>query len=317
MKKFLKIFLGIIIFTISFILIDGLCAIYMNTRPLFAYKEDVVRNLGKYDSVVDGVLYKSLFADVYYCNTVIESYDIDGNSQIEEKVIRYYKNKGEEFVCDTYINLRSEIYESYREEAKEYRDILYMRYDAEGRYEANYYHESYNSKLNVFTHNYLGDYYVSDEYQDIYMFDTNDFSKEPVKLEIEGFDMVWRTVGYIRYSPTGNIMVFEYFCGFRSEQWMGEQKYTEEDCKNNSDDNGIYAFSVNGINDYTLLGYYSDKRNEYVSEYKDSYFHVYDIVDDENIIIKYTVTHNKHMEPEREVYYKWNIIDDTLTEWQV
>lgn len=317
MKKILKIILGVIIFTISFILIDGLCAIYIDTRPIFAYKEDVIRFVGKYDSVINGVVYKSLFADVYYCNTVIESYDEYGKSIIEEKVLRYYKNKEEEFICDTYIDLRHEIYEPYREEAKEHRDMLYIRYDAEGRYKANFDIESYNKKLNIFTYNYLGDYYVSEEYQDIYMFDASDFSKEPVKLELDGFDLLWRTKGYIRYSPTGNIMVFEYFCGYRAEQWMGEQKYTEDDCKKNSYDNGIYVFNVNDINDYTLLGYYSDKRNDYVASYKDSYFHVYDVIDDENIIIKYMVTHNKHEQPEKEVYYKWNIINDTLMEWQV
>lgn len=317
MKKILKIFLGIIVFMISFIFIDGLCAIYMNTRPIFAYKENIFRSIANNDSVSLGVVYKSLFADVYYCNTVIESYDEDGKSNIYEKVLRYYKNKGEEFTCDNYIDLRHEMYEPYREEAKEYRDMLYMRYDAEGKYMAKFNVESYNKKLNVFTHSYLGDYYVLEEYQDIYMFDVEDFSKEPIKLELDGFDLLWRTNGYIRYSPTGNIMVFEYFCGYRPEQWMGWQKYTEEDCKKNSDDNGIYVFRVNGINDYTLLGYYSDKRNDYVSKYKDSYFQVYDVMDDENIIIKYTVTHNKQIEPERVVYYKWNIIDDMLMEWQV
>ena len=314
MKKIFKIILGILIFIISFICVDGFCARYLETRPIISKMEKIIQGAAEVHS---GYVYKSLFANVYYCDTVVESYDKDGKSSIEENVLRYYKNKNEEFICNTYIDLRHEVYEPYREEAKKYRDMLYMRYDAEGRYDANFDPESYNKKLNIFTYSYLGDYYVDSKYQDIYMFDVNDFSKEPVKLELDGFDLLWRTTGYIRYSPTGNIMVFEYFCGYRPEQWMGEQKYTEADCKKNSDDNGIYVFKVNDINDYTLLGYYSDKRNEYVSEYKDSYFHIYDVIDDENIIIKYTVTHNKQIEPVKEVYYKWNIINDTLVDWQV
>jgi len=314
MKRILKFVMGIMIFVISFICIDGFCARFLGTRPIISKKEMVIQGGAEIHS---GYVYKSLFADVYYCNTIVESYDANGKSMIVDEVRRYYINKDEDFVCDTYINLRDEKYELYREEAKEYRNILYMRYDAEGRYRANYDIESYNKKLNVFTYNYLGDYYVDSEYQDIYMFDIDDFSKEPVRLELDGFDLLWRTVGDIKYSPSGNIMVFEYFCGYRSEQWMGEQKYTEDDCNKNSDENGVYVFRVNDIDDYSLLGYFSDNRNEFVSEYKDSYFHIYDVIDDENIIIKYTVTNNKHMEPEKEVYYKWNITLDTLTEWQV
>ena len=105
MKRMLRFIFGIIIFIISFILIDGLCAIYMNTRPLFAYKDNIFRS----DGVIDGVVYKSLFADVYYCNTVIESYDDKGIGIIDERVLRYYKTKGEDFVCDTYIDLRYEV----------------------------------------------------------------------------------------------------------------------------------------------------------------------------------------------------------------
>ena len=313
MKRMLRFIFGIIIFIISFILIDGLCAIYMNTRPLFAYKDNIFRS----DGVIDGVVYKSLFADVYYCNTVIESYDDKGIGIIDERVLRYYKTKGEDFVCDTYIDLRYEVYDPYREDAMEHRDILYMKYDAEGLYKSNYAPYSYNSKLNVFTHNYLGDYYVDPEYYNVYMFNVSDFSLEPIKLEIDGFDLTWRTIGDIRYSSTGNIMAFEYFCGYRSEQWMGEQKYTEEDCIKNSDENGIYVFGVNDINDYTMVGYFPYDRNIYMDLYKDSYFHIYDVIDDENIIIKYIITNNKQEEPAYEIYYKWNIIDDSLVEWQV
>ena len=73
MKKYLKIILGILIFIISFICVDGLCAKFLNTRPIIAKKE-IVRN-----EVTDiGFLYKSLFADVYYCDTVMEVYNSKG-----------------------------------------------------------------------------------------------------------------------------------------------------------------------------------------------------------------------------------------------
>ena len=305
MKKIFKIILGIIIFIISFICVDGLCARFFKTRPIIAKKEKV------YNEITDvGVVYRSIFADVYYCDTIIELYNDKGYMNLEKEVKRYYQKKDTDFVCDVYISEMGEF-------SEEVSDFEYMSLKVEAIYKAGYNSEGYNKKLNVFTENFLGYYAVKEEYQDIYMFDVNDFNKKPIKLEIEGYDLVWRTLGGVSYSPSGNIMVFQYFCGYREEQWMGEQKYTEEDCKVNSDDNGIYVFRVNGINDYTKIGYYSDKRNEYIDEYKESYFRLYKILDDENIIIKYTVTNNKHEEPYKEIYYKWNIINDTLTEWQV
>lgn len=305
MKKMFKNLFGIIIFIISFICVDGLCARFFETIPIIAKKEMV------YNEITDvGVVYKSIFADVYYCDTIIELYNGSGDMNLAKEVKRYYQNKNTNFVCDVYISETGE----FLEEAI---DFEYMALSAEGIYKAGYNSEGYNKKLNVFTKNFVGYYAVREEYQDIYMFDVDDFSKKPIKLEIEGYDLVWRTLGGVSYSPSGNIMVFQYFCGYREEQWMGEQKYTEEDCKVNSDDNGIYVFRVNGINDYTKIGYYSDKRNEYIDEYQESYFLIYKILDDENIIIKYTVTNNKHEKPYNEIYYKWNIMDNTLTEWQV
>lgn len=305
MKKNLKIILGLLIFIISFICIDGLCARFLDTRPIFAKKQTV------YNEITDiGVVYKSLFADVYYCDTVLTIYNSKGMSKIEKDLKRYYQAKNSDFVCDPYIS-------EHREFDEETKDYEYMSIHAEGSYKAGYYENSYNKKLNTYTLNFVGYYAVNEEYKNIYMFDVNDFSKKPIVLEVDGYDMVWRTVGGVSYSPSGNIMVFEYFCGYRDDQWAGEQKYTEEDCKKNNDNNGINVFRVNGINDYTFLGYFPYSRNQYLDEYKESYFHIYDIIDDENIIIKYRVTHNKQEAPEMEVYYKWNITDDTLTEWQV
>lgn len=314
MKKLLKIIIGILIFIISFICIDGLCARFLRTMPIISRKDVVIQGAAKIES---GYVYKSLFADVYYCDTIYESYDEEDNMIREEIITRHYRKKNSEFVCPIWINEKSEIFESYRSEAVKYTDIEYMKLQAEGLYEADY-SGTYNKKLNMFTTSFVGDdLYVSNEYQDIYLFDVSDFNKEPVRMKLDGFDLTWRIKGDIMYSPDGNIMAFEYFCGYRSEQWMGWQKYTKEDCDKNSDDNGIYVFRVNDVNDYTLLGYYSDSRNEYVDEYKDSYFNIYEIIDDENIIIKYVVTHNKQETPLLEIYYKWNIVDDTLTDWQV
>lgn len=319
MKKNWKIFKGIMIFIISFICIDGLCARFLGTRPIVSKMSVVMQGSAEIHS---GYVYKSLFADVYYCDTIYESYDEEGNEIREEKISRHYIEKGSEFVCPLWINERSEINKEYREEAVKYTDIEYMKIEAEGLYRAGYYKSnssfgSYNSKLGIYRHNFIGDsLYVSDEYQDIYMFDVNDFSKEPVKMEIDGFDLTWRSVNMMD-SPDGNIMAFYYICGYRADQWMGWQKYKEEDCAVNDKENGIYVFRVNGINDYELLKYYSEERNEYLDEYKESYFRIYKIIDDENIILKYTVTHNKQEAPLLEVYYKWNIVNDTLREWQV
>ena len=315
MKKILKIILGVLIFVFTFICIDGLCARYMDTRPIIAKRGEVIQG-GSIKSKV-GYVYNSIFADVYYCDTIYETYDENDKLIREKGISRHYITKGNDFLCPIWINEKEEIYNPYREESIKSRNMEYMKINAEGLYRANYgFFRSYNKKLNTFTENYLGDYYVDDEYQNIYMFDVNDFSKEPVVLEVDGYDILWRTRG-VSYSDSGNIMVFNYFCGYRDEQWMGEQKYTKEDCDKNTDSNGINVFKVNGINDYTFLGYFSDSRNPYINEYKDSSFNVYDILDDENIIIKYTVTHNKHAEPEMEVYYKWDFVNDTLTEWQV
>lgn len=305
MKRFFKIILGILIFIISFIFVDGFCARFLNTRPVIARKE-LVRN-----EVTDiGVLYKSLFADVYYCDTVVEVQNGEGMFSLIKEMKRYYQNKDNDFTCDPYI---SEI----RELDTEIVDYEYMSLSAEGAYKAGLWNYAYNKKLNVYTHNFVGAFSVREIYQNIYMFDVDDFSKKPIVLGINGYDMVWRTVNGVSYSDSGNIMVFEYFCGYRDEQWVGNQKYSLEDCKKNTDNNGINVFRVNGINDYTFLGYFPYSRNKYLNEYKESYFHVYDILDDDNIIIKYTVTNNKHEEPYMIVYYKWNISDDTLTEWKV
>lgn len=305
MKKCLKMILGFLIFIISFICVDGLCARFLNTRPVISKKE-IVRN-----EVTDiGILYKSLFADVYYCDTVVEVQNGEGLSSLIKEIKRYYRNKDSDFICDPYM---SEI----RELDTEIVDYEYMSLSAEGAYKSGLWNYAYNKKLNVYTHNFVGAVAVREVIQNIYMFDVNDFSKKPIVLGINGYDMIWRTVNGVSYSDSGNIMVFEYFCGYRDEQWMGNQRYSYEDCKKNNDNNGINVFKVNGINDYTFLGYFPDSRNPYLDEYKDSYFHIYDIMDDENIIIKYTVTNNKHAEPYMEVYYKWNIIHDTLTEWKV
>lgn len=313
MRKILKIILGILIFIISFICVDGLCARFLDTRPIVSKKEALSRGILDIDS---GFVYKSLFADVYYCDTVVTTYDSDGNSIVSDKVIRYYREKGAKFECQYYIDEKEEIRGSYREEAVKLTNMEYMKLDAEGLYMANYEtFGSYNKKLNVFTINYLGDYKVDYEYQDIYMFDVDDFSNDPIKLRIDEFDLVWRTTGKIHYSPSGNIMVFYYSCGYK-EQWAGWQKYTISDCEINNKDNGIYVFRVDGIDDYTLLKYYSEDRNDYISSYKDSYFVIEKVIDDENILIKYTITNNRQIEPLLEVYYIWNIVNDTITESQ-
>lgn len=318
MKRILKIGITLIIFIISFICVDGLCSRFFNTRPIIAMKNVLVSDNVK---VKNGYVYKSLFANVYYCNTIYTSYDNDGNKIIEDKIMRYYFNNKTDFVCPIWVDERSEINQTYRDEAIKHTDTEYMKLAVMGLYKAGYYKTnsllgSYNSKLGVYIYNFIGDsLYVSEELQDVYMFDVNDFSKEPIKMKIDGYDLTWRGTNIVN-SPSGNIMAFYYVCGYRDDQWMGWQKYNQDDCLVNDKDNGVYVFRVNGINDYTLLKVYPEDRNMYLKEYKESYFNIYKIIDDENIVFKYIVTNNKQEAPLLEVYYKWNIISDTLTEWQ-
>lgn len=304
MKKILKIVLWVFLFAVSFVCVDGICARYLKTRPILSKKEAVFSEISDV-----GVVYKSIFADVYYCDTIVEYYNAEGQMDLEKEVRRYYEKKNSDFVCDVYLSDTTQF-----EESKV--GLEYMQIKAEGIYKAGYSSESYNKKLNLFTYNFVGTSKATDAYQDVYMFDVRDFSKEPIKLVVDGFDVAWRT-NSIQYSPSGNIMVFYYSCGYRPEQWMGEQKYTEEECIQNSKDNGIYVFKVNGINDYTLLSHFSESRNPYKKEYRDSYFRIDRVLDDENVLIQYLVTNNKQEEPTDVVYYVWNIVDDTLTEWQV
>lgn len=88
MKKVLKIILAIIIFSLSFICVDGLCARYFNTRPIIAKRETI------YNEITNiGIVYSSMFADVYYCDTVMEVYNGEGSLNIEKEIKRYYQKK--------------------------------------------------------------------------------------------------------------------------------------------------------------------------------------------------------------------------------
>lgn len=311
MKKIGKILIFILLIIDSLILVDGFSARYFRTRPLIAKKEKTVIGVSK-----SGVVYKSLFANVYYCDAIDEYYDEEHNLIREEKTVRFYKDKDDtEFQCEMIINVRDSIFSEYYDEAKKYNDLEYMKLYAKGLYEAKYNNiGSYNKKMNIYIVNFIGDYKVSDKYQDVYMFDIDDFTKEPVKLEIDGFDMAWRS-SYIMSSPTGNSLAFYYGCGYK-EMWAGEQKYSYQDCVNNKKTSGIYVFKVNGINDYEQMAYLAEDRNEYTKEYPDTYFLIDKVISDDELVIKYIVSKNKQEEPIKEIKKIWNFKLDTIKDYQ-
>ena len=105
MKKIFKIIVGVLIFTISFICVDGLCARFLNTRPVIARKEEVIQG-GSIKSKI-GYVYKSIFADVYYCDTIYETYDENDNLIREEGISRHYQEKDSDFLCPIWINENS------------------------------------------------------------------------------------------------------------------------------------------------------------------------------------------------------------------
>lgn len=311
MKKVLRVFLISLGLIVSLVLLDGFSARYLKTRPLIAKKENV--KSGIMDS---GVVYKSLFADIYYCNTILNKYDEDNNRVREEIVMRYYKKKGEDFICPVLIDERDEIYTNYFDETVEYSDFDYMKNYAEGLYKSKLVDNGYgyNKKLGVYIVNFNGHSKISEELQDVYMFSVSDFSKDPIKLTIPGFDLQWRAY-QIYSSPEGEILAFQYSCGYK-EMWSGEQKYSKEDCLLNEKEDGIYVFKVNGINDYEQIEYLSDYENEYLEEYPDTYFYIDKITSEKEIVIKYIVSKNKQEEPIMEVKKIWNIEDGTLKDYQ-
>ena len=112
--KVLKITLILIIFIISFILVDAFSTKFFNTRPLFAKKEKTISGITE-----TGIVYKTLFADVYYCNSMVETYDEDDNLIRNDEVLRYYEKKNSNFICKIWINEKDDIYSKYHEQAKE------------------------------------------------------------------------------------------------------------------------------------------------------------------------------------------------------
>ena len=313
-KNIFKWVLLVIMGLILIVLVDGICTKYFNTRPLIAKKEVAYYSDDEKNTVPLelGVVYKSIFADVYYCDTTVDTYDSEYHMERKQKIIRYYLKKGELFTCKSSIS-----YYPGDEGIKNYVDMdnpsdmeyiksiardLYGQ-ELDGLYDVN-------NKMGVMIYNFLG-YPINTKYRDVYMFDINDFSKDPIKLSIDGFDMTWRSTNY-KSSPSGNIFSFYYTCGYR-DQWGGYRKYSEEDCKNNKDTTGIYVFMVNGINDYEKINFYKENNN-YLEEYPESYFSIQEVISDTEMIIKYVLTKNKQTEPDKIIYVKWNFITDKSEE---
>lgn len=314
-KNIFKWVLLVIIGLILVVFVDGICAKYFDTRPLIAKKEVVAYYIDGEKNTVpleSGIVYKSLFADVYYCDTTVDTYDSEYHMEREQKIIRYYLKKGEVFTCKSSIS-----YYPGDEGIKNYvdmdnpSDMEYIKSIAKDLYNQKldglY---DVNNKMGVMIYNFLG-YPINTRYQDVYMFNINDFSKDPIKLLIEGFDMAWRSINY-KSSPSGNIFSFYYTCGYR-DQWGGYRKYSEEDCKNNKDTTGIYVFRINSINDYEKINFYKED-NSYLEEYPESYFSIQEVINDTEMIIKYVLTKNKQTEVDKIIYVKWNFITDKSEE---
>ena len=314
-KNIFRVLGLVIIGFILIVLVDFVCSKYFKTRPLIAKKEVVAYYIDGEKNTVpleSGIVYKSLFADVYYCDTTVDTYDSEYHMEREQKIIRYYLKKGEVFTCKSSIS-----YYPGDEGIKNYvdmdnpSDMEYIKSIAKDLYKQKldglY---DVNNKMGVMIYNFLG-YPIDNEYRDVYMFDINDFSKEPVKLTIEGFDMTWRSTNY-KSSPSGNILSFYYSCGYK--EYLGtHRKYSEEDCKNNKDTTGIYVFRINSINDYEKINFYKED-NSYLEEYPESYFSIQEVINDTEMIIKYVLTKNKQTEVDKIIYVKWNFITDKSEE---
>lgn len=299
----------VIIFLVTLFLVDMISYSCFGTKPLIAKKE-VINDYGS------SVLYKTVMSNIYYCDTTVDTY-LDGGMDREQKLIRYVVKKGDIFTCKSSIS-----YYSDSDSINEYmnsdnpNDIEYMKYYVKNLYNDNL-DSLYdiNKKLNVLIYNFNGLNAIDEKYNDVYMFDYNDFTKDPIRLEIDGFDLRWRGTNF-KSSKSGDIFSFYYTCGYRFEGWMGEQKYTESECINNLNTSGIYVFKVNSINDLEEIAFYPESNNIYVSEYKDSYFNILELLTDKEMIITYVVTNNKYMEPVKKVNYIWNFIDNTIEVYQ-
>lgn len=319
MKKYFKYVVIVMVFLFTLCVVDMVCYSYFGTKPLVAKKE-VINNY----SVDVGVLYRTILSDIYYCDTTVDTYDDNGMNR-QQKMIRYVIKKGDTFTCKSnisYYNTADDYTnsENHNDSINDYlsdnnpSDIEYMKYYVKDLYNNNldglY---GINNKLNILIYNFNGLSTIDEKYYDVYMFDYNDFTKDPVKLSIESFDLVWRGTSY-KSSPSGEILSFYYNCGYHEGQWLGEQKYTKEDCENNRSTSGIYVFKVNNINNFEEIAYFPESNNDYVNEYKDSYFGITEVLNDEEMIITYVITNNKQEEPFKKVNYIWNFIDNTIKE---
>lgn len=319
MRKYFKYAVIVMVFLFALFIVDMVCYSYFGTKPLLAKKEII----NSYSTEV-GVVYKTILSDIYYCDTTVDNYDDNGLNR-QQKMIRYVIKKGDTFTCKSTISYynntddNNDNADNNNDNINSYldsdnpNDIEYMKYYVKDLYDNNL-DSLYgiNNKLNVLIYNFNSLYSIDKKYYDIYMFDYNDFTKDPVKLSIDGFDLVWRSTNY-KSSPSGEILSFYYNCGYK-DIWAGEQKYTNEDCENNKDTSGIYVFKVNSINDFEEIAYFPESNNDYINEYKDSYFRISEVLNDEEMIITYVVTNNKQEEPFKKVNYIWNFINNTIKE---
>ena len=131
----------VVIGLVLILLVDGICAKYLKTRPLIAKKEVAYYNDGNKNTIPLelGIVYKSLFADVYYCDTTVDTYDKEYHMEREQKVIRYYLKKGEKFTCKSSI--------SYYPEDDGIRDYVDMDNPSDKEYIKSVAKDLYKQKL--------------------------------------------------------------------------------------------------------------------------------------------------------------------------
>ena len=168
-KKIFRVLGLVIIGFILIVLVDFVCSKYFKTRPLIAKREIAYYNSDDKNMMPLelGIVYKSLFADVYYCDTTVDTYDSEYHMEREQKVIRYYLKKGEKFTCKSSI--------SYYPGDKGIKDYVDMDNPSDMEYIKSIAGDLYsqkldrlydiNNKMGVMIYNLLG-YPIDDEYRE-------------------------------------------------------------------------------------------------------------------------------------------------------
>ena len=248
-------------------IIDYSLVTFMDRVPLLAFKT----------MEGDNVIYETWYAKVYYCG--------------EE---RHYVEKNSKYSCPKVEQGETLL-----------RDWEFMAYSAEDWYTNDLWGYRYNQFLNRYAYTSLGSNYVSENLWGWYLYSVDDYEEVPIKIEIDGKDMDWRTTDNW-FSNDGKVMAFWYNCGYFAEQWMGEQKYTQEDCLANEKESGAYVYTVNSDFTYDYVGFLRFDERIFDDEALASYFRISEVVSEEEVELKYIITDDINGEPIEIKYFVWN-----------